>query len=139
MRFDELFPRTRRKPFTISIVPLIDVAMFLLIFFLVAGTVQPFEILPINPPIAENGKLMDEGHIVILLGARDEVVVDDDIAAVSELAAMVKPRLQANPNKIITVKADASIPAVRMIHVMDQLKSAGARNLSIVTQSAGGA
>ncbi len=30
--------------------------MFLLIFFMVAGTVEKFEIIPIDPPVAQSGK-----------------------------------------------------------------------------------
>jgi len=131
------FPRINKKPRTPSLIPLVDVAMFLLIYFMVAGTIQKFEILPIDPPQAESGKLMDEGHIMILLGSRDEMVIDDDLTDLEHLEAYVRDKLSSNPNKIITVKADASIPAVRMIQVMDHIKAAGGKNLSIVTQSSG--
>lgn len=129
------FARTRRKSRQIGLIPLIDVAMFLLIFFMVAGTIEKFELIPIAPPNADSGKLMDEGHIMILLGARDEVVVDDELTNVDALSAYIRQKLASNPNKVITVKADATIPAVRMIQVMDRIKEAGGNNLSIVTQS----
>jgi biopolymer transport protein ExbD len=45
--------------------------------------------------------------------------------------------LKANPNKVITVKADAAVPANRVIDLMDDIKKAGGKNLSIVTQSKG--
>lgn len=129
------FPRNLKKSREVGLIPLIDVAMFLLIFFMVAGTVEKFEIIPVEPPKAESGKLLDEGHIVILLGSRDEVVVDDELTDISGMEALLKPLLSAHPGKIITVKADAAIPAVRMIEVMDRIKLAGGQNLSIVTQS----
>lgn len=129
------FPRIKKQPRPIGLIPLVDVAMFLLIFFMVAGTIQKFEVLPIDPPVADSGKLMDEGHIMILLGSRDEMVIDDDLTDLDHLQAYLRDKLSSNPNKIITVKADASIPAVRMIQVMDRIKAAGGKNLSIVTQS----
>jgi biopolymer transport protein ExbD len=129
------FPRTRRRLRQLGLIPLIDVAMFLLIFFMVAGTLEKFELLPIDPPLAESGKLMDEGHIMILLGARDEVVVDDELTNVEALEQYIRKSLGSNPNKVITVKADATIPAVRMIQVMDRIRAAGGKNLSIVTQA----
>lgn len=129
------FQRTRRKKIEISLIPLIDVSMFLLIFFMVAGSIEKFEIIPIDPPVAQSGKLMDSGHIVILLGNHGEVIVGEDIVPMEEMQKMLAPDLQANPNKVVTVKADAAVPANRVIEVMDAIKAAGGRNLSIVTQS----
>ena len=131
------FTRTRKKPIVISLIPLIDVSIFLLIFFMLAGSIEKFEIIPVDPPLAQSGKLMDEGHVVITLGKLDEIIVDDEIVEMSGMIAMLTPLLKANPNKVITVKADASVPANRVIDLMDDIKQAGGRNLSIVTQSKG--
>src|SRR5271155_1587105 len=129
------FARTRRKRIEISLIPLIDVSMFLLIFFMVAGSIEKFEMIPVDPPVAQSGKLMDEGHIVILLGRHDEIIVGDDIVPLEDMQKKLAPDLQGNPNKVVTVKADAEVPANRVIEVMDAIKAAGGRNLSIVTQS----
>ena len=42
------FKRTRKNTTSIGLIPLIDVAMFLLIFFMVAGTVEKFELVPVD-------------------------------------------------------------------------------------------
>jgi biopolymer transport protein ExbD len=102
---------------------------------MLAGSVEKFEIIPIDPPVAQSGKLMEEGHIVILLGHHDEIIVDDEIVPMDEMKKMLAPQLKANPNKVVTVKADATVPANRMIEVMDAIKMAGGKNLSVVTQS----
>lgn len=129
------FERSRRTPKAANIVPLIDVALFLLIFFMVAGTIEKFEIIPIQVPEAQSSKLIDEGHIVILIGTRDEIVMDDELIRMEELLPKLKPQLEGNPNKVVTLKADAEIPAVKMIAVMDAIKLAGGHNLSLVTHS----
>ena len=129
------FERTPRKKIEISLIPLIDVSMFLLIFFMVAGSIEKFEIIPVDPPVAQSGKLMDEGHVVILLGRHGEIIVGDEIVPMEEMQKMLAPDLQANPNKVVTIKADATVPANRMIEVMDAIKAAGGKNLSVVTQS----
>lgn len=131
------FARARRRSRAVSIIPMIDVAMFLLIFFMVAGVVEKIEIIPVAPPMAESGKLVDEGHIVILLGTHGELVMGDDLVTEEQLESRVRELVQNNPNKVITLKADANIAAVRMIAAMDRIKLAGGRNLSIVTQSKG--
>lgn len=129
------FPRTHRKKIEISLIPLIDVSIFLLIFFMLAGSIEKFEVIPIDPPVAQSGKLMNEGHITIVMGTHDEIVIGDEILSLDQLKPVLQPQLSANPNKVVTVKADATSPANRVIEVMDVIKSAGGKNLSIVTQS----
>ncbi|MDX1975737.1 MAG: biopolymer transporter ExbD [Rickettsiales bacterium] len=129
------FERTRRKTITISLIPLIDVSVFLLIFFMLAGAIKKFEVVPIDPPVAQSGKLMSEGHMVVLLGRHDEIIVDEEIITMQKMQAKLAADLKANPNKVITVKADAAVPANRVIDIMDAIKIAGGKNISIVTQS----
>lgn len=129
------FQRTRQKKLEISLIPMIDVSMFLLIFFMVAGSIEKFEIIPVDPPVAQSGKLMDEGHVQILLGRHEEIIVDDEIVPMEEMQKRLAEDLKANPNKVVTIKADATVSANRTIEVMDAIKAAGGRNLSVVTQS----
>ncbi len=129
------FQRTRRKKLEISLIPLIDVSMFLLIFFMVTGTVEKFDLIPIDPPVSRHGNMMDEGHILVLLGSHDEIILGDEIVTMEEMKEKLRPELTANPLKVVTVKADAVAPANRMIEVMDAIKAAGGRHLSVLTQS----
>ncbi len=129
------FERTRKKRLEISLIPLIDISMFLLIFFMIAGTVEKFEVISINPPLAASGKLVDEGHLVILLGKHNELIIGDEIITLSEAASYLKPLLTQHPGKVITVKADEAAPAAMVIDVMEAIKSSGGEHLSVVTQS----
>lgn len=131
------FARQERKRPVISLIPLIDVSIFLLIFFMLAGSIEKFEIIPVDPPVAKSGKLVDEGHVFIVLGRYDEIILNDEIIPMEEMVATLAPELKSNPNKVVTVKADASVPANRVIDIMDAIKLAGGRNLSVVTQSLG--
>lgn len=129
------FPRTRRKKIEISLIPLIDVSMFLLIFFMVSGTVEKIDLIPIEPPVSQHGNMMDEGHVLVLLGSHDEIILNDEMVTIEEMQKSLTPELTANPAKVVTVKADAVVPANRMIEVMDAIKAAGGHHLSILTQS----
>lgn len=129
------FERTKRKKIEISLIPLIDVSMFLLIFFMVCGTIEKFEVIPIEPPVSRHGAFMDEGHVLILLGSHDEIILGDEIVTIEEIKKILKPELTGNPSKVVTIKADAVVPANRMIEVMDAIKDSGGRHLSVLTQS----
>lgn len=127
--------RTNTRKHEISLVPLINVVFLLLIFFLVAGTIDKIEIVPIDPPMAESGKILDEGHVVIVLGRYDEIIIDDQLVKMADIAGILKKSLKNYPTKIITIKPDASIDAKRLIKVMDEVKAGGGLNVSLVTQS----
>jgi biopolymer transport protein ExbD len=132
------FSDARKAKRGLGIIPLVDVAFFLLIFFMVAGTVNQFEIIDIKPPVANSGELLDEGHIVVLLGKHDEIVMDDALMTPEELSASLTEQLRQHPDKVITLKADGSIKAVKMIEIMDRIKAAGGKQVTIATEDATG-
>lgn len=125
----------RKKPSRVlGIIPLVDVAFFLLIFFMVAGTIEQFDIIDIEPPKAMSGELLDEGHVIVLLGTHDEIVLDDTLVTPEELSKMLTEELRLHPDKVITLKADGRIKAVKMIEIMDRIKAAGGRQLTLATE-----
>ena len=118
-------------------IPLINIVFLLLIFFLITGTVERFAIIPINLPESENGKLLDEGHIVIVLGKHDEILLDEALLSPPELKQLLIHLLKTNPERIITIKADARLAASRLIDTMNIIRDAGGQNVSLVTQKKG--
>jgi biopolymer transport protein ExbD len=129
------FPRSKQMTREINMIPLINLIFILLIFFLVGGTIQKFDIIPVEVPVAESGKVIDEGHISVVLGQYDEMILNDELIDDSELEKRVAKMLESNPRKVISLKADARMPASKMINVMNRLRDAGGQNLSLTTQS----
>ena len=127
------FGPPKRQRASAGMIPLIDIAFFLLIFFMVAGSIQQFEIIEIDPPQAQAGRMLDEGQLTILLGKYDEIVMDDLLLDMNELTQRLKAKLAVNPNRVVTVKADGAVPAVRLIAIIDQVKHAGGKEITIAT------
>lgn len=127
----ERLPFKRRE---VSVVPLIDVIFQLLIFFLMAGTIQKLDALPIELPLAESGKVVDEGSIVILLGKSGEIQINDKKVDISEIIPEVSDKLAHFPLLTITLKADQGLKAKQLIEVMEYVQAAGGQNISLVTQ-----
>lgn len=130
--------RSKQITREINMIPLINLVFLLLIFFLVAGTIEKFDVINVDIPIADSGKVLDEGHIVIVLGYYDEVLLNDELISLDEMQQTVKALLVENPQKIISLKADAKLDANRMVEVLELIRSAGGENLSIITQSVKG-
>lgn len=127
--------RSKQITREINMIPLINLVFLLLIFFLVSGTIEEFDVIPLEIPVADSGKILDEGHIVVILGQYDEIILNDDLIQLNELKPKVQKMLEDNPRKIISLKADARLEAKKMIHAMNLLREAGGNNLSLITQS----
>lgn len=128
-------PRQKPPVKEISMVPLINVVFLLLIFFLVAGTVEKFDIVNVELPIADSGQALDEGHLLVLLGKYDEIIIADELIAASDSAEKLKQELLHNKDRIITIKADQALSAIKLIAMMDEIKAAGGKNISLITQT----
>jgi biopolymer transport protein ExbD len=118
----------------ISLIPLINVIFLLLIYFMVVGAVERFDILDVNPPLAESSEELDQGTLVIILGRNDEVVVNDDWVAFNEIEPKVKEFLAHNKDRIITVKADAKLEAQKLVRLIELIRKTGAKHITIATQ-----
>lgn len=127
--------RSKQLNREINLVPLINVIFMLLIFFLTAGSIQKFEIIQVDLPLADSGKVLDEGHVVIVLGKYNEILLNDELIDVKDLQTKAGKLLKDNPRKIISLKADAKLEAKKVIDVMNLLREVGGQNLSLVTQS----
>lgn len=128
------FDRSKRPPREMSIVSMVDVMLVLIIFFMVTGQLTQLDIIPVDPPMAEAGDELNQGPLLIVLGRHDEILINDELLMPQELAATVKESLTENPNRLITVKADAAMKADRLIEVLDEINAAGAENLTIATR-----
>ncbi len=127
--------RSKKQVKQVSMVPLINVVFLLLIFFLVAGTVEKFDVVSIDLPEADAGQLLDEGHIAVLLGKYNEVVINDELMTREEVVPTLQKQLEFNDQRIITIKADEALEAHRLIDMMEGIQKAGGSNVSIITQA----
>ncbi len=133
----EIIIRNRKRKREISMIPLIDVVLLLLIFFLMVGTLNPPEILPIDVPESDTGEerfIDDPAHI--LLTTEGEIYFNYTPVTEWSLAGAVRYRLKLFPGQPMILKADASLPAQRLIRAIRILYEAGVTDLSIATQQA---
>lgn len=129
------FARTTRKLRAISMVSLIDIVFTIILFFLVAGHLEKFSIVPIDLPHAASGQHLDEGPVVVLLGKYGEVIMNDEMYEGAKIAERLQAELKVNPERVITIKADAHLEANQLVDFLEKIREAGGKNLSLVTQS----
>ncbi len=129
------FERNTKSVREVTMIPMINVIFLLLVFFLVAGSIHKFDVLPVELPEAISGQVLDEGHVSIVLGRYDEVLANDELITMESIPAFLGQQLKHNKERVITIKADANLNAKNVIAVMDMIKAAGGTNLSLVTQT----
>lgn len=128
-------PRERRKIRPITVVSLIDIVFVVILFFLVAGHIEKFTVVQVELPKADSGQLLDEGPVVVTLGRYDEILINDELYTLQQVAAEMREQLKVNPERIITIKADKLLEANKLVDFMSEVRKGGGKNISLVTES----
>ena len=131
------FKRTKRKSVQISLIPLINVVFLLLIFFMVAGSIEGVDIFEVTLPEAENGSMRPQVPSTVYLSSDGKIAVNNDIVVPEDLETILSTLYINDPEHEINIKSDLNVPAERLIYVMNTIKEAGGEDISLVTQVAG--
>ncbi len=128
-----------RKKGRIEIIPMIDVMMFLLVFFvLVSINVIPAQGLKTNiPKSSQSQELLAPLRAVITIGADGTHLVDGevtDIRAIPKVLYDRKSKAKTNQKFIVILNGDDSVPLQKVIDVMDVVKGAGFDSLTIAAK-----
>ena len=65
----------------------------------------------------------------------DEVIINDEMHDIGTVLEELKKQLAVNPERVITIKADASLEANKLVDLMQMVRDAGGINLSLITES----
>ncbi|MCB1333684.1 MAG: biopolymer transporter ExbD [Roseivivax sp.] len=128
--------RPRKARNAISIAPMIDVMLILLIFFMVTSTYLDLNMIPAVSPRDDApaaGKVPDRGETLILtIGADGTPSVQGRGLSQAGLAAMIAERLARHPDLQIVVLPSGGAQMQALVAVMDTAAAAGAVNMRIV-------
>lgn len=136
LHFDDAPPRKAR----IEIIPMIDVMMFLLIFFvLISLNVIPAFGLKTTLPDSTTAQraAADQPPVVVSLTAEGTVVVDGQQVPAASLGAHVRAAHLKDPGKRFVVNADQSVRWQAVVEVMDALRKQGIESITFATKRVG--
>ena len=110
-----------------------DIAFLLLVFFLVTTTIDTDKglgiILP--PPGEIVIEIRKENILNCLINSQGKVLLDDEPAMVNQIHNIVGQKLRENDKLIISVKTHPKTAYNDYVRVIDQLKMADAKRISI--------
>jgi len=129
-------PREKAKRELINITPLIDVVFILLVFFMLAGSIEPKDAFAVTPTASTSDKRGDVQDLVILVGEEGEIAINDRKVARDELEGEVRDILTSRPEVLIQLKPDAGAKAKDVIAIMEDIRSGGASYIVLLTVGA---
>lgn len=116
---------------------MIDVMMFLLVFFvLISINVLPALGLKIKPPTsAAPDQLVERQRVTIGLDRDGKTFIEGKPVAFADLAARVTQGSDPSKKLVVTIAGDEAAQLQSVVDVLDALKLAGVTSVSIVTRA----
>ena len=114
-----------------------DIAFLLLVFFLVTTTIDTDKGLGIVLPPAGDVEIEIQKKNILncLINSQGKVLLDGEPTDVEQINRIVKKRLSQNPLLIVSVKAHPKTAYSDYVRVIDQLKIANAKKISIANSN----
>ncbi len=129
-----MFQKIQKKKREISLIPLINVIFLMLIFFMVAGTVEKLDIFEVKVPQAKNSKDEPVEKATIYISADGKMAVNNDIVAEKNLPTIIATILIDDLQQEILIKSDAKVDALKIVKLMKIIEKQGGHNISLITQ-----
>ncbi|AYN93281.1 MULTISPECIES: ExbD/TolR family protein [Pseudomonas] len=126
----------KKRKAHIELIPMIDVMMFLLVFFvLVSLNVIPALGMKTQLPSASSAQqLKPQNKAILTLGANGELQLDGQDIQVDALVVALKAQEKPDSKTTIIVNSDKGVEVARLVEVMDTLRLGGFTSVSIATR-----
>ena len=118
----------------LEIVPMIDIMMFLLVFFvMIALRMIPDAGVALQLPGASTAKEMPSTQVVIAIDAQDQIHVQDQVYSLDSLQTYLVGVKASNQTNVV-VAADKSINFQQVMDVMDAVRKVGITDIGLATK-----
>ena len=130
--------RRREDEMEINLIPMIDIMLILLIFFMVATTIKHSEkALPIELPksAAAIDQASQESLLVLGVDAAGNKYIGSEKVTLSILHERIRAAAQKDSTQAVRVDADRKTPYEQFIEVVELCQFEGLRNVRLHTRS----
>lgn len=124
--------RPAARPERESVVALIDVTFFLLVFFMMVGRLDATAPFAVLPPHGQTGTDLPGGGLTLSVGRGGDLALDGAPLAAADLAGRVTARLGPDPQTLIRLNADRGTPVRVILGLVNRLEDLGARNVALI-------
>lgn len=132
-----IFPSTQRKRSRIELIPMIDVMMFLLVFFvLISINVIPALGLKTKIPLSSTAQVeIPPTRVVVTLGANEVLELDGVVqSSLAQLTQSLKKLQATHDHLVVILNGENDVPLQRLVDTMDALKQAHIDSMTIAAK-----
>jgi len=126
--------KKKRPPAEIPSSSMSDIAFLLLVFFLLVSNVDTDKglgvVLP--PPGDSEIKLNPKNITMVLVNSSGDVLFNDEVIQVDQIAIRARQLEAGNPNMVFSVQTDRKTKYQDYINVVDQLIAANVKKLALI-------
>jgi biopolymer transport protein ExbD len=131
------FPERRREQARIEIIPMIDVMMFLLVFFVLIS----INVLPATgqkvalPGSAAPAKIVEPKRVTVTITKDGVFELDGQPLPLDRLTGELRGKQTPDTPLAVVINGDQGAVLQNLVDVLDALKAAGVTNASIVSKA----
>ncbi len=115
-----------------TVVALIDVTFFLLIFFMLIGRLDATAPFAVVPPLGVTGTDLPAGGITLSVAPDGTLALDGSPIDAAALDKAVTARITRNPQTLIRINADKTTELRIVLGLITEFEDLGARDVSLV-------
>ena len=127
----------REDDFEINVIPLIDVMLTLLMFFVLTATFDQRSRLKVSLPTAsENADRSNDAALVVMIDREGHYYIDNNEVLNPGLESLKEALARiggADHDRLVSIRADGQTPHQAVVTAMDALGQVGFTHLSIAT------
>ncbi len=118
----------------ISMAPLVDCILLLLIFFLLTSTFADQNSFELQLPTAKSASSSEKQSVELACTAAGNLYLDEKPVAESELTERLKKLLAGEKKRGVLLISDRQVELARVTGLIDKIKQAGGSSVSIATR-----
>ena len=115
----------------ISLTPLIDVVLILLVFFMLASSFLDWRSIQLKLPAKANAGARDDAALVVSIADNGTLKLNNQPIAEGDLETRLAERLSNGIEFPVLIRAAEGVPLQRSIEVLDEVTAAGGHNVSL--------
>lgn len=119
-----------------SIIPLIDVVFFLLVFFMLIGRMDATAPFDVTPALAATGQDMPGGGATLSIGEAGQIALDGAPQDRAAVLGALRASVSADPNRLIRVNAHHAAQLSNVLPLVAAIEAMGARDVVLVVTPA---
>jgi biopolymer transport protein ExbD len=126
--------RLERSP-QIMIIPMIDIILFLLVFFMMSTLyMQEQNTIPVVLPQTSTAQPNQASFVPITITAQGNILFNQDEIPPELLTARIQAEFFRDPETVFIIKGDSQAEYGKVISILDELKKAGVRKITVATE-----